>query len=284
MPISAVLYLIPSQDVILRPTMGHHAHAAFLSLLRTSNPKKADEVHAASTQKPFTVSPLIGNGERYGNFLRVRADAKCWLRFTFLDDELFTHFSNTFFAQELPSIRLGQATFQFNCLVTSNTENHNWSGNTTYADLVQSAKPATNIHLRFHSPTAFRALTPRGQKSYNHTQVDPVRCYQSWINKWNAFAPLQFDKDELLTFITERSRISHAETRTQALNFGRHTEIGSVGTCTFRFEQESPLDENLLRAANCLANYAFYCGTGYKTTMGMGQTKNVGIRRYEAKD
>ena len=92
MPISTVIHLIPPEDVKLRPTMGHHAHAAFLSLLRMSNPKKAEEIHAASRQKPFTVSPLIGDGERRRNFLHIRAGTECWLRFTFLDDALFVHF------------------------------------------------------------------------------------------------------------------------------------------------------------------------------------------------
>ena len=275
MPISAVFYLVPAEDVTLRLTMGHHAHAAFLSLLRISNPEKAEEIHTTSAQKPFTVSPLIGKGERRGNFLRVRADTKCWLRFTFLDDELFAHFSNAFFTQELPLIRLGQATFQVNRLIIGNTETQRWSGNAGYADLVESAKAETEVRLQFHSPTAFRALTPRGQKTYNHTQVDPVRCYQSWINKWNAFAPIQFNRTELLAYVAEHARVSRSDTRTQALNFGKHTEIGWVGTSTFRFEQKSELDENLLRAVNCLADYAFYCGTGYKTTMGMGQTKRI---------
>ena len=30
MPISTLISLIPETDVTLRPTMGHHAHAAFL--------------------------------------------------------------------------------------------------------------------------------------------------------------------------------------------------------------------------------------------------------------
>ena len=41
MPISTVIYLIPPEDVTLRPTMGHHAHAVLLSLLRIGNPKKS---------------------------------------------------------------------------------------------------------------------------------------------------------------------------------------------------------------------------------------------------
>ncbi len=275
MPISTLISLIPETDIRLRPTMGHHAHAAFLSILRESDPNLAKTLHAQSSQKPFTVSPLVAKGRQYGKQLHIRAGTDCKLRFTFLDDSLFTAFGRAFLKFELPAIRLGDAVFQVKQLVSHGTETQQWSGNTTYANLVQSTKTETQIRLRFHSPTAFRALTPRGERTYNHTQVDPARCYQSWINKWNAFAPVQFDKTDVLAFVARHVRVSRSETRTQALNFGKHTEIGWVGTCTFHFEQESVLDEHLLRAVNCLADFAFYCGTGYKTTMGMGQTRRI---------
>ena len=275
MPISTLISLIPETDVKLRPTMGHHAHAAFLAIIRQSNPELAEKLHAQSAQKPFTVSPLIAEAKKRDNLLHIKAGTDCRLRFTFLDDALFTDFGRAFLKFKLPMIRLGDATFQVKQLVSHATENQDWSGNTTYADLVQSAKAETQIRLKFHSPTAFRTLTPRGQKTYNHTQVDPLRCYQSWINKWNTFAPMQFDRTELCAFVAEHARVSRSETRTQALNFGRHIEIGWAGTCTLCFDPESAFDERLLCAANCLADFAFYCGTGYKTTMGMGQTKKV---------
>ena len=275
MPMSAVLSLIPETDVILRPTMGHHAHAAFLSLLRVGNPEKAQEVHEFSGQKPFTVSPLIGKSERRGRDLLIRAKTACWIRFTFLDDELLTDFGDAFFTQELPTIRLGRARFRLNRLVVSDMEQQQWSGNATYAQLLQTASDDTHIRLRFYSPTAFRTLTPRGQKSYNHTQIDLVRCYQSWINKWNAFSPVKLEKTEFLAFIAEHARLSQAETKTRALNFGRHTEIGCVGHCTCRLVSDDAQHLRHILIANCLADFAFYCGTGYKTTMGMGQTKRL---------
>ena len=275
MPISTLISLIPETDVTLRPTMGHHAHAAFLAILRDSDPDLVETLHAQSAQKPFTVSPLIAKGRQHEKRLHIRVGTDCRLRFTFLDNALFTSFGRAFLTSTLSTIRLGDAIFQVKQLVSHAAEDQNWSGNTTYADLVQSAKAETEIRLKFHSPTAFRALTPRGQRTYSHTQVDPVRCYQSWINKWNAFAPIQFDRDELIAFVSEHARVSRSETQTQALNFGKHTEIGWIGTCTFRFETQGALDENLLRAANCLADFAFYCGTGYKTTMGMGQTRRI---------
>lgn len=277
MPISTVIYLIPSEDVTLRPTMGHHAHAAFLSLLRMSNPEKAVEVHASSKQKPFTVSPLIGKGERRGNLLRIRAGTECWLRYTFLDDELFAHFGNAFLTQSFPSIRLGEARFQLSRLVASAGVDTDWSGSHTYEDLLEFAQPDTKIRLEFRSPTAFRELTPHGKKTRNHANIDLIRCYQSWINKWNAFAPMQIDKGRLLDFVAHHGGLTTVESKSKMLDFGKHKEIGFVGSCGYQFFSDrgakSKKEGETLRMANLLADFAFYCGTGYKTTMGMGQTR-----------
>ena len=279
MPISTVIYLIPPEDVTLRPTMGHHAHAAFLSLLQIGNPKKVEEVHAASRQKPFTVSPLIGKGERRGDFLRIRAGTECRLRYTFLDDALFVHFGSAFLTQSLPSLRLGGATFQLSRMVASGAETNDWSGTKSYEELIDAARTDTRLRVRFHSPTAFRELSPRGQKTRNQAHIDLVRCYQSWGNKWNAFAPMQIDKQRLLDFVADHAGLTAVESRSRMLDFGKHKEIGFVGSCAYQFfvEHESDNEEEfeMLRLANLLADFAFYCGTGYKTTMGMGQTRRV---------
>ena len=275
MPISTLISLIPETDVTLRPTMGHHAHAAFLAIIRESDPDLAETLHAQSTQKPFTVSPLIAEAKKRDNQLHIRAGTDCKLRYTFLDDALFEHFGQTFLTSAFPTIRLGDAKFQVKQLVSHATEERSWSGNTTYAELVQSAKTDTRMSFRFYSPTAFRRLTPRGQKTRNDAYLDLERCYQSWINKWNAFAPIKLDKAKVLAFIADHGQVMSVTTKSRALNFGRHTEVGWVGTCACVFYPEDSLDTELLQIANCLANFAFYCGTGYKTTMGMGQTRRV---------
>ena len=275
MPISTLISLIPETDVTLRPTMGHHAHAAFLSILRESAPDFAEKLHAHAAQKPFTVSPLLGKMEKRGNLRHIKAGTECKLRFTFLDDELFTHFGKAFLTLTMPSIRLGEAVFQVRQLTSHATEERSWSGNATYAELVQSAKTDTQMSFQFYSPTAFRRLTPRGQQTRSDTYVDILRCYQSWINKWNAFAPIKLDKTEILSFVREYGQVTNVRTESRVLNFGRHTEGGWVGTCAWIFYPEDLLDDDLLRTVNCLSDFAFYCGTGYKTTMGMGQTRRI---------
>ena len=275
MPISTQISLIPETDVTLRPTMGHHAHAAFLSILRKSNPEVAEAVHAHAAQKPFTVSPLIAKMENRGTRCHIRAGTECKLRFTFLDDELFQHFGKAFLTLAMPPIRLGEAVFQVRQLVSHATEERSWGKSETYAELVESAKTDTRMSFRFYSPTAFRRMTPRGQKTRNDISVDLVRCYQSWVNKWNAFAPIALDKTEILEFVTEHGQVTSIAAESKRQHFGRHIESGWIGTCACVFYPEHSLDTELLRAVNCLAAFAFYCGTGYKTTMGMGQTRRV---------
>ena len=275
MPISTQISLIPETDVTLRPTMGHHAHAAFLSILKKSNPEVAEAVHAHAAQKPFTVSPLIAKMENRGTLCHIRAGTDCKLRFTFLDDELFQHFGQAFLTLAMPPIRLGEAVFQVRQMVSHATEERSWGKSQTYAELVQSAKTDTRMSFRFYSPTAFRRMTPRGQKTRNDAYVDIVRCYQSWVNKWNAFAPIKLDKTEILEFVTEHGQVTSVAAESKRQHFGKHIESGWIGTCACVFYPENSLDERLIRTANCLADFAFYCGTGYKTTMGMGQTRRV---------
>ena len=133
------------------------------------------------------------------------------------------------------------------------------------------------MQMRFHSPTAFRALTPRGQDRRDEPAIDLVRCYQSWVNKWNTFAPAQIDKEKLLEFVANHAGLTAIDSKNRVLDFGRHKIAGFVGSCAYRFfigQQKADADDlEMLRQVNLLTDFAFYCGTGYKTTMGMGQTR-----------
>ena len=181
--------------------------------------KKAEEAHATSAQKPFTVSPLIARGTRHRDSLHLQAGTDCKLRFTFLSDALFAHFALVFFTHPLPSIRLGHATLQINRLTTTPDETDHWGSMTTYEELIETAETATHMQMRFHSPTAFRALTPRGQDRRDEPAIDLVRCYQSWINKWNTFAPAQIDKEKLLEFVAEPRRADSNRFQEQSPGF-----------------------------------------------------------------
>ena len=133
------------------------------------------------------------------------------------------------------------------------------------------------MQIRFYSPTAFRALTPRGQNRRDAASINLARFYQSWVNKWNAFAPMQIDKKKLLDFVERHAGLTAIDSENRVLDFGRNKIRGFIGSCAYQFfielQAADTPDLEMLRWVNLLADFAYYCGTGYKTTMGMGQTR-----------
>ena len=74
--------------------------------------------------------------------------------------------------------------------------------------------------------------------------------------------------------LAERAtRIAKYKLETRILHFGSYQEIGFEGKCTVEIAPEVP--EETVRSLNALADFAFYCGTGAKTAMGMGQTRRL---------
>ncbi len=53
----------------------------------------------------------------------------------------------------------------------------------------------------------------------------------------------------------------------------RHGIHGFVGTCSFQLT--SKVAEKIAQQINCLADFAFFAGTGRKTTHGMGMTRRI---------
>ena len=93
------------------------------------------------------------------------------------------------------------------------------------------------------------------------------------MRKWNAFAPQSIDKSQLLSAVEQNLRLTQINGRLRQLDFGNFKENGFVGDCTFEMA-----NSDQIRWINLLTDFAFYAGTGYKATMGMGQTRRLNGR------
>ena len=281
---SLTVHLFPIGKAILPPTMGHYVHAAFLDILRQVNPEFAEKLHLDRPYKPFTVSPLQGRFEKCGKGkILIREGTECWIRFTILDNELLAVVNEFFLEGESSLLRLGNNAFQITRVTTDgNGVNGGWSARTTYESLIDSASSFDKMNLRFYSPTAFRVQEGDTNGNKNHIFPDPLHCFQSWLKNWNTLSPVHIDEDELLDFVQKHVRFSRYSIKTRIMNFGGYKQLGFVGDCEYQMARNvSEYGQNganaetqkLLKRINTLANFAFYCGTGYKTTMGMGQTR-----------
>jgi CRISPR-associated endoribonuclease Cas6 len=284
MLVSITVYLFPVEAATLPPTMGQYTHAAFLDVVRQMDEELGSQLHSNQSYKPFTVSPLQGRFDKQEKGkLRIRAGTECWLRFTILDDYLLSAVVKFFTEGKSSMLRLGDNVFQITKVITTgNGAAEDWSACTTFEELLDNASPFSKLSIRFYSPTAFRVSNGGASSAQNYVLPDPFYCFQSWLKKWNTFSGTHIDEKALLTFVRRHIQFSRYSIKTRIMNFGGYKQLGFVGDCEYRFADSTSsgrinelneASKTFLRQAEALASFAFYSGTGYKTTMGMGQTR-----------
>ena len=220
-------------------------HAIFLAALQTADPALSQIVHDAFV-KPFTQA-LLENDDR---------DKLTW-RVTLLDDNLYGPF-----VAGLSSLNPGRLLNQKVHLDISAMQTHQ----RTYAELAETAA-ASRCDIRFHTPTTFK-------QSNRHLPIpDPYRCFQSWWSRWVYFAPPALTINiALLDIVQTHLAVSRFSLHSQAWSDGQRRLIGAVGKMQMVTLQPKKLEAHWWQEVATLAAFAPYCGTGHKTSQGLGQT------------
>jgi len=272
---SIVLTLTPTREVTVRATMGHQAHAAFLRTVRESDAALAEVLHMPDLpSKPFTVSPLMNVPRARNGRIRLSPEETYWLRFTVLYPPIFERFMARFLKGEgRPIIRLGDAILLIREILAT-PEGHPWAGYTSWEYLATRAQPDREVILDFVTPTAFGF----GQKVWGKKIMVlplPETVFGSLARAWNTLAPspVQVERQALGTYLEEHVVVKQIENlNTQMLAFRRAPQVGFVGRVTYGLMGDNAIARTQV---NMLADFAFYGGVGYKTTMGMGQVRCV---------
>lgn len=262
---SVVLKLKSENEALISPTQGYHAYALFLDLMRQSSPDLAEALHQSPAVKPFTVSSLQGSFPVIDKKLKVVAQQAYTIRLTFLNEEIFCHFMDAVLKASGKPLRLESAGFRIQELVTTDTGSPLCRFQ-QYEELVKNAACENRITLHFDSPTTFRSGGKR-----NILFPEPLLVLGSYFNRWQAFSPLKLKLD--MEKYREKISISRYKLNTRILHFNGYQETGFTGSCSLDLAND--LTEEEIREINTLADFSFYCGTGAKTAMGMGQTRRV---------
>ena len=266
---SIALKLRPVREGSIPATAGHQAYAAFLATVRRADRALAEVLHEAPLPiKPFTVSPLLGVPKALEGRVAITPAKDYYLRFTVLLPDIFQQFMRRFLTGEArPTLRLGGVEFVITEVLTTPGASP-WSGYTSFAQLWESAKAAEEITLEFASPTAFNLGTKEWGKHFV-VFPEPALVFRSLLKVWNGYAPLAFAEEPLTEYMAKNVVVKRHGIRTQMLRYPRHFQVGFLGRCTYGLMGEGYEYEK--RALNALADFAFYSGVGYHTTMGMGQ-------------
>jgi len=296
MPYALVLHCWPQNGPISpADRQGQKALALFLQeLIQKQNAPLAAKLHEPRRAKPFTTAILHARGtertRRSGGFTGVKGSTKGMdepggikIRLTLLQDGLYPLVSQ-FFLQHMgsvPLLLLGQSPLLVSQMTVTPESGEPWAGFGSFEDLLaQGSEAETTWTMRFATPTSFRSVDA------DIALPIPRLCFQSWLHSWDEHAPHPFfpDKAERRRFLEEvvEWRVSVADARispaVQDYYFdGQHVrERGFEGVCRFavRPSKVAPHHRKILAT---LVRYSYFCGTGRKTTMGMGVTSPIAL-------
>jgi CRISPR-associated endoribonuclease Cas6 len=202
------------------------------------------------------------------NSTSFRAGQPCFIRITSIASQL----SDVLLTRLLPNLpdRLNIENRQFivDGFATSGAD-HPLAGTTEPAKLaarymLEGSTPPNQITLSFASPTLFHS------SGRNVILPFPAFVFGSYFDRWNANADSPLGAD-VRRFAEESVEISAFRMSTDQVQLNRGSSVtGFTGTCQFRAQNH---EQSWLRVLHLLAAFSFWCGTGYKTTMGLGQTQ-----------
>ena len=281
---AAVIHLEALADGRLHNATGRGVHGFWFYHWGQVAPEIADTLHQNDQLPPYSLSPLMelprpGRGGQ----VDIPKGKQAWFRVTTLTRPL----SEALLESWLPALKPGteieipgpnpensessesnQGGFRWRVSgVSLRPQEHPWAGQVTYEQLasqnLHNKRPPDRWNLRFATPTAFHGSAGHFPFPLPHSLVG------SWLRRWQAFAPIALS-DELPDLVYKQTVINAYALKTVPVQEGKRLTVGCLGTLSFRALQMHPAER---AAVNLLADYAFFAGSGHRTTQGMGMTR-----------
>lgn len=267
MPESVVIELHALNSGSLLNSNGLILHSAWFAALAQGSAELVDRLHDQQV-KPFTISPLMGLHADEKGICSFGAGQKAWFRVTILADELSESLAH--WLESLGSgaiLKLKETLWQVDRAAIHSDE-HPWAGRMTYEHLMQVVQGSLvkgRWTLEFATP-----MTLNGSR-FAYPFPQPESLVRSWLERWQVFAPV-FLTDELPSQAREYLAVEDYRLHTETVRMHGMRLPGCLGRITLRERGMTP-DMRLTLAL--LVEFAFFCGSGYKTTQGLGQTRVV---------
>src|SRR6266702_3691541 len=299
-----LLKLRPLQPGTLMPFNGELVHGAWLHWLKTTAPDVAAWLHDGNKRRLFTCSSLqfpfprqrMLEAERENVHLPLDPEKTYTIRITLLPGELFPLFFYALMrfdatqvgAKKPPFIQIGKQLFWLEEVLLDRDDPSGLTGSISLPTLVEKAMElkldsTEPLALEFASLTTFNRGNAKNRAYGNyHARLPlPQYVFPGLAKRWEDLAPPELvgvvQKESIEQYIQDDGIIiEDYDLRTHRVKFTTHFQPGFVGTCKYQLRgpdeattPDAPL--TVRQQILMLAQLAFYCGVGYKTTMGMGQ-------------
>lgn len=234
-------------------------HAWLLDQVRQMNPELSAYLHDGESEKAFTLSGLEGMQVPHGTQGRVQAGQRYRWTVTALAP-VVVQWLQQWLEVMPPEVGLHPVSLKIGQVSLGLPE-------MTYRQLLLDPDDRP-FSLSFVTATSFR------RRGHHFPLPDPRNVFHSYLRRWNDFSGQPVDQDAFLDWV-EDSVIIHrhrleslkvaAGKRGSVTGFTGAIELGL--TTPGRRSEFAPLFYALGRLAP-------YCGTGHKTTFGLGQTRS----------
>lgn len=292
---SILLRLHPIQVGWVSPSSGREAHAAFLDIVRQNDENLAEHLHQPNQRRPFTVGLLQGfnhltaaqleEATARNQQVQVSPGQVYWLRITILDATLFgVLFQHLITRPRTFIIRLGEARFEVSRLIGSPEPGgsaNSWAAHSSFAEMSTYTAVQREYTFEFATPTAFSM----GQKSWGKLMnllPEPAHVFESLARQWEVFAPAHqrltaagLNLRDFVSWCAESLIVACYRLETRYLPSSKFAQPGFQGTITYELKRAQSSPE--ARWLTPLAHFALFSGVGYKTSMGMGQTRCINL-------
>ncbi len=289
---SILLALTAESSYPILGSLGRPAQAWFLGQLTRSHASLADRLHDETGLKPYTVSTLLdehGRPLRAGSWLEP--GQLCWLRITTLSEELSDALEKKIIRRLPKRLSIYKMDFRVDEVISSRSQ-HDWAGESSFSNIAQDvamSSAGNRVRMEFLSPTAFRS------NGLDICLPAPGQIFRSLWEKWNTFAPEpmqihefwpQFASDCIL--VEEMTAVNTV--RWEFAEGLRGAATGFTGTTGFYLLSKSKVKRNwrdywdgASAVLQSLAEFAFYCGVGHHTTIGMGQARSLAFSKEKSR-
>ncbi|NJN91552.1 MAG: CRISPR-associated endoribonuclease Cas6 [Leptolyngbyaceae cyanobacterium RM2_2_4] len=263
--IGLTLELQPLQDSSLYPQYTIGLHAWFLDQVRQADPDLSAYMHDGESEKPFTISGLQGLSFTSSRSHSLNANQTYRWTITALSQPVVQWLAQ--WLEHPPTeIDLRDAPLQIKAWTISHPA-------TNYNNLFESSSEALStappaITLSFLSPTSFR------RKGHHFPLPVPRNVFHSYLRRWNDFSEQEFDQQYFLDWIEEYVILTRHHLQSTKVVAGKKGSVtGFTGSVEFGLLHPALEDAEFTQLFVALGQLAPYCGTGHKTTFGLGQTR-----------
>ncbi|WP_017295924.1 CRISPR-associated endoribonuclease Cas6 [Geminocystis herdmanii] len=250
--------LIAEKDYHLSLDYSKGLHAWFLDQVRQLSPELSKRLHDYPEEKAFSISRLEGNLIALKNKIFVKQNSFYSWYLSIFSCELIQWLKEWF--NNFPS---HLALYHTPLLIN---EVRFFSPPTTYEKLWQE-NIETNFCFTFLSPTSFR------RNNHHYPLPHPPNLFHSYLRRWNQFSHKVFSQDDFGDWIDKFVIIRGYCLESKKVAGGKKGSVtGFMGWLELSLGHNYQDYPDFTQLYSTLCRFATYCGTGHKTTFGLGHT------------